>query len=531
MSLRLEADGFRAWARLCADSLAEARAEIDALNVFPVPDADTGTNAYLTFAAGAAALDEDPVPEKLPDLMKRFGEALLMNAKGNCGTILSELVRGALRSLRGKKKVDAAEIVAALEAGSEAAWAAVGDPQEGTILSVARAAAAGAREAYLADQSARDVFEAAAAASREALLLTPAQMERLARAGVVDAGGRALVVVLESLSQAVTGRAPTPVPGRLPVPAIESGSDLDGSGPAYEVMYLLKASSRRIAGLKERLSELGDSLVVVGGDGLWNVHVHVDDVGAAIEAGMRAGRPFRIAVTHFAEQIGTIRQRAVSGRAIVTAVTGTDLAKLVQEAGAVPLTFSADEPLSVQTMTDAINDTNAAEIIILPNREAHIPQFEAAAKVARDEGVRVAVLQTTVQVQGLAALAVHDPQRTFDEDVVAMSTAASAIRHGAVTIAQSEGLTSAGPCAVGDVLGVVDGDFAFVGSNTVEISMNVLTELGVDRAEIVTLVVGKDLDEESVAQLQDRIEAVSPLVDIEVIAGGQNSYQLFLAVE
>lgn len=531
MSLRVDADGFRAWARLCADSLAEARAEIDALNVFPVPDADTGTNAYLTFAAGVDALDEDPVPEKLSDVLKRYGDALLMNAKGNCGTILSELVRGALRSLRGKKKIDSAEVVEALEAASDAAWAAVGDPQEGTILSVARAAAVGARHAHEAKKGARDVFEAAAAASREALLLTPTQMDRLAKAGVVDAGGRALVVVLESLSWALTGRVPTPAPGRLPVPAIETGADLDESGPSYEVMYLLKAAGRRITPLKEALSELGDSLVVVGGEGLWNVHVHVDDVGAAIEAGMKAGRPFRIRVTHFAEQIGAARKSDISGRAIITAVTGKELAAVVSEAGAVPLVFALDDPISMRAMSKAITDTNAAEVIVLPNREAHIPQFEAAAKVARDKGVRVSVLKTTVQVQGLAALAVHDPQRSFDEDVVAMSTAAGSIRHGAVTIAKEDGLTSAGPCKKGDVLGVVDGDFAFVGSNLVEISMNVLTDIGVERGEIVTMVVGRKVDDEVVAQIRQRVEALSPFVEFEIHQGGQRDYKLFLAVE
>lgn len=530
MSLRIDADRFRIWARLCADSLAAARAEIDALNVFPVPDADTGTNAYLTFAAGVEALDADPVPHKVLDVLKRYGEGLLMGAKGNSGTILSELVRGSLRVLRTKKRIEGADVVEALEAASKAAYAAVGDPQEGTILTVAAAAAQGAKEAQAQGLEAEQVFDAAAQAAREALLMTPSQMERLAKAGVVDAGGRALVVLLDSIAQALTGRVPTPAPAHLPQPIIETGSDLDEGGPAYEVMYLLKAPGRRITPLKERLGELGDSLVVVGGDGLWNIHVHVDDVGAAIEAGLRAGRPFRIAVTHFAEQMGT-RRTANRGRAVIAAVTGQKLAELVTDAGAVALEFSAEQPLSVKEMTDAILDVRAEEVIILPNREASIPQFEAAAKVARDNGVRVAVLKTTVQVQGLAALAVHDSGQAFDDDVVAMSSAAGVIAHGAVTIAQADGLTSAGHCRKGDVLGVVNGDFAVIGTDIAAVAKDVYERLDVANSEIATLVVGEGVDGDTVNAIETRVKMLAPHAEFEVHDGGQSKYQLFLAVE
>lgn len=530
MSLRVDAERFRAWARLCADSLGAARAEIDALNVFPVPDADTGTNAYLTFEAGAAALAEHPVPEKVPDVLKRYGEGLLMGAKGNSGTILSELIRGSLRVLRSKKRIGASDVVEALTAASKSAYAAVGDPQEGTILTVAAAAAEGARLAEIEGLGPREVFDAAARAAREALILTPTQMDMLAKAGVVDAGGRALVVVLDSLAQALTGRVPSAAPANLPMPIIEAGTDLDPSGPSYEVMYLLRTSGRKIGPLRERLTELGDSLVVVGGEGLWNVHVHVDDVGAAIEAGLKAGRPFRIAVTHFADEI-TAHRRAATGRVVIMAVTGPGLAEIVTDAGGIGLEFTAEEPLTVSRMTDAIAAANVGEVLILPNRDAHISLFEAAAKVARDAGTRVAVLRTTVQMQGLAALAVHDPGQNFDDDVVTMSTAVGAIRHGAVTIAKEDGFTSAGPCRAGDVLGVVQGDFATVGNDPVDVAMDVYEQLDIASAEIVSMIVGADTTEEAVTEITRRIAEAAPHADIEVHRGDQSKYLLFLAVE
>jgi dihydroxyacetone kinase-like predicted kinase len=276
---------------------------------------------------------------------------------------------------------------------------------------------------------------------------------------VVDAGGRALVVVLDATEQAFTGRVPDEAAHQVPVP-IAGGVDLVEGGPSYEVMYLLEADDDQVPSLRTTLDGLGDSLVVVGGERLWNVHVHTDDVGAAIEAGLVAGRPYRIAVTHFAEQIA--RQRTTRRtRAVVAATTGAGLAELCKEAGAEVLEFTRTEPLGIAQARAALVDAGADEVVVLPNNSRYVGLFEAAAKEVRQDGIRVAVIPTHAQVQGLAALAVHDPGIGFDEDVVAMSSAAGHTQHGAVTIATEPGMTMAGPCEAGDVLGVVAGDFAF----------------------------------------------------------------------
>lgn len=533
MALRIDGERFRAWAALCVESLGRARAEIDALNVFPVPDADTGTNAYFTFVAGLEAIEDladdgDPL-----EMMRVYAEGLLIGARGNSGTILAELVRGSLRALRVcAGEVDAHDVADALAAASSAAYAAVGRPQEGTILTVAAAAATAAREAAATEDDPKRVFDAAAAAAREALALTPTQFEVLARAGVVDAGARALVVILDAVAYALTGRRPTPVAATIPVPVIERGTDLDEHGPAYEVMYLLHAEDEVIGRLRADLDPLGDSLVVVGGEGLWNVHVHVDDVGAAIEAGLAAGRPFRIAVTHFADQIAADGQSVRSvGRAIISAVIGPGLAEITEKAGGVALPFGPGRHLSIATVTDALRDAGTAEIICLPNRAEYIPMFEAAASRVRESGVRVAVLPTTVQVQAIAALAVHDPARPFDVVTVAMSNAAGAARHGAITVAAEDGITMAGPCRAGDVLGVVNGDFAIVGTSEVEVALDVIGRLDLATAEIVTLVTGRDLEPGVAAEIADRIRAEAHHVDVDVLAGGQENYLLFVAVE
>jgi DAK2 domain fusion protein YloV len=529
MGLVLNAEAFRAWTRLCVDALAEARAEIDALNVFPVPDSDTGTNAYLTFVAGADAVAQADADIDLGVLLKVYVDALLTGARGNCGVICSQLVRASLANLPVSAEIDGVRVAAAFERATEASYAAVGDPKEGTILSVASAASVGARAAAGAGKSARQVIIAAAAAARLGLERTPSQMELLARAGVVDAGGRALVVVLDATEQALTGRVPDKRPALVPVPLVDPGDDLVEGGPSYEVMYLLEAEDDSVVALRPALAALGDSLVVVGGEGLWNVHVHVDDVGAALEAGMAAGRPYRIRVTHFADQIA--RQRTGSGRKVIAATTGEGITALVRGTGAEALPFTRDQPLSTQAMLAAIVDSRAQEVIVLPNNSRYRKLFEASAAEARRAGTRVAVIPTNAQVQGLAALAVHDPGADFDEDVVAMSSAAASTTHGAITIAAEAGLTSAGPCEPGDILGVVAGDFDVVGRDQVEVSTEVLDRLVTPTSELVTLIVGAGAVPGIVSALQAHLSATRPEVDVDVHDGAQENYPLFIAVE
>ena len=530
MPLTLRADAFRAWTQLCVAALSDARAEIDALNVFPVPDSDTGTNAYLTFVAGADAVESLGADTELPDLVKAYTDGLLLGAKGNCGVIMSQLVRACFGSLDIADELTAADVARSFRAAADAAYAAVGRPVEGTILTVAAAAATGAEAAVADATDGRAAFTRAGLAAREALARTPMQMERLARAGVVDAGGRALVVVLDATEQAFTGRVPERVLHQVPVPTAATGDDLVEGGPAYEVMYLLEADDDRVPPLRSTLDGLGDSLVVVGGDRLWNVHVHTDDVGAAIEAGLAAGRPYRIAVTHFADQIA--RQRTVRrSRVVVVAATGEGLADLCREAGAEVLEFTRSEPLVVDKMRAALVSAGADEVVVLPNNSRYVGLFEAAAKEVRHNGTRVAVIPTSAQVQGLAALAVHDPGIGFDEDVVAMSSAAAHTQHGAVTVATEPGMTMAGPCKAGDVLGVVAGDFAFIGSDLDQVACDVVDRLLSPGVEMLTLVTGADTDPGLAERVGQHVREQRVDVDVVVYDGGQEHYPLFVAVE
>jgi DAK2 domain fusion protein YloV len=520
-------------------ALADAREEIDALNVYPVPDGDTGTNLFLTFESAHEGLHAAQPDGDLGAALAGFARGALLGARGNSGVIFSQLVGAQCKRMAEARPDERAAVVFAegLAAASDAAYAAVGNPVEGTILTVARAAAEAAT-ASAADGRHRlgHVIRAAAAAAREALLRTPDQLATLRDAGVVDAGGRGLCVVLDAAETTVTGKRPVTTDVRIgthtiPVP-LPTG-DLTAEGPAYEVMYLLDADDDGIPDLRATLGPLGDSLVVVGGDGLWNVHVHVDDVGAAVEAGIVAGRPHRIRVTHFAEQVGTRAARTGqrAGRRVVVVAAGDGLGRLMAEAGATVVPGGPGRRPSTGQILEALSGCGGAEVVVLPNDRDSVAAAEAAAQTARDElDVRVAVIPTSTQVQGLAALAVHEPGRTFEQDVLEMTAAARHARNGAVTVAARRAITMAGPCEPGDVLGVVEGDFVVVGDDLATVATDVVERLLGGGGELVTLVAGQDgtdLAERTAAYLA----RTRPMVDVVVYDGGQDRYPLLIGVE
>ena len=536
----------RRFADLAVRGLSEAREEIDALNVYPVPDGDTGTNMYLTMDAAREALDEQlAAGGDDPDLraaLHAYARGALLGARGNSGVILSQLIGALLRRMGQGGPDDRSAVLFAdgMVLATEAAYAAVGDPVEGTILSVARAATLAAvgrakdPKAHLGD-----VLAAAADEAREALARTPDQMKLLHDAGVVDAGGRGLCVILDAAETAVTGHRPMGAPatmGRhaIPVPTPLPTGDLTPGGPAYEVMYLLDAEEDAIPELRSRLRGLGDSLVVVGGEGLWNVHVHVDDVGAAVEAGIGAGRPRRIRVTHFAEQVSRVREKNRAerrGRAVVAVAAGDGLASIFREAGATVIVSVPGHRPSTGEILAAIEQSHAQEVVVLPNDPDSVGVAGAAAAAAEESGdVRVVVVPTRAQVQGIAAIAVHEPGRPFDSDVVHMTSAARGTRHGAVTVASKQAMTTAGPCEPGDVLGVLQGDFAVVGDDLFDVGTAVLERLLTGGGELVTLVTGEDSDDLA-ARCQEWVEAHHPGVDVLVYDGGQARYPLLVAVE
>ena len=532
------------------EALSAAREEIDALNVYPVPDGDTGTNLFLTFESAHEALVVSLAEQGGEDradvatTVAAYSRGLLLGARGNSGVIMSQLVGALFRriatALPGERP---AQVFAeGMVQATEASYAAVGRPVEGTMLSVARAASEEAMR-LVADPQLRtgDILHGARRAASEALARTPDQLAVLRDAGVVDAGGRGVCLVLDAAESAFTGRRELIQSDRrtrraIPVPVQAADQDLTEDGPGYEVMYLLEADDDVVPGLREALQPLGDSLVVVGGDRLWNVHVHVDDVGAAIEAGLAVGRPYRIQVTHFAEQVSAARRKARTqgerrGRRVVVLSFGDGLSELFSEAGAAVVETRAGRRPSTGDLLEAIRATGAAEVIVIPNDRDVRPAAEAAARLAQDdEGIRTAVVPTSAQVQGMAALAVHEPGRPFDQDLVEMTAAARHARSGAVTVAARQAITTAGPCEPGDVLGAVEGDFVVVGDDLFAVAVDVISRMLGGGGELFTVVSGEG-GEELARRCAEHLEHTHPTVDVLVYDGGQERYPLLFGVE
>ncbi|MFJ2605789.1 DAK2 domain-containing protein [Streptomyces sp. NPDC087425] len=546
----------RTWCGLALDALGRAREEIDAINVYPVADGDTGTNLYLTMESAVTAVEavfaaHETVPgpperPTLADVTRAMAHGALIGARGNSGTILAQLLRGMAQVLtEDGAATDGPGLVRALRQAAERAREAVAHPVEGTVLSVAAAAA---DAASLVDGDCGTVAEAAHRGAWAALAATPGQLAVLERAGVVDAGGRGLVAVLGALVETFTGQAPgAGGPGdaghaRVAAVAVPDGPGIEGcgdvvveDGPAFEVIYLLEAEDSAVARLRTRLDALGDSLVVVGGDGLWNVHVHVDDAGAAVEAGVEAGRPYRIRITHFgADDAHTHRARPLPERvqrAVVAVVPGEGLAGLYTEAGATTVLARPGEPPVSGELVEAVRRAHAREVVLLPNDADLRHTAAAAAEQARTEGIRVALIPTRSAVQGIAALAVHEPERRFDEDVVSMTSAAGATRYAEVVVAERQSWTMAGICQAGDVLGLVDGDVAVIGADVTVTAAAVLDRMLSAGGELVTLVLGDDAPERIAEHLEARVREAYLAVDTVVYRGGRQGALLLIGVE
>ncbi|MFF8597768.1 DAK2 domain-containing protein [Streptomyces sp. NPDC015232] len=520
----LDADTVRSWCAGALAALGRERAEIDAINVYPVADGDTGTNLYLTVESAARAVTAADGSADVAEIIRTMAHGALLGARGNSGTILSQLLRGMAAVLA--EGTDGDHLARALAGAAAEARKAVAHPVEGTLLTVADAAAGACAAGGDLVTVARKAHEGA----RTALDATPGQLDALRRAGVVDAGGAGLVAVLGALLEALTGEAPAPAApaagpaGHLHHPPLALDCAAD-SGPAYEVIYLLEAADEAVDRLRDRLDALGESLVVVGGDGLWNVHVHTDDAGAAVEAGVEAGRPYRIRVTHFE------RRPEPAERAVVAVLPGEGLAGLCAEAGATTLVARPGETPTAAELTEAVRRAHAREVVLLPNDTELRAVAAEAAEHARREGIRVALIPTRAAVQGLAALAVHEPERSFDEDVVAMTAAAGATRYAELGVAEARSFTSAGVCQAGDVLGLIEGDVAVIGRDLTATAVTVLDRMLSAGGELVTVVVAADTPDDLATTLEQHVRATYLAVDTTVYHAGEGAPPLLIGVE
>jgi DAK2 domain fusion protein YloV len=569
------------------DALRAHQEVINRLNVYPVPDGDTGTNMALTLetvvsdldalsggstgdqasdSAGDQASDSasdhlsDADGPDLPTTCKAIAHGSLMGARGNSGVILSQLLRGIcdeLGALSGE--AGPPDVARALARASELARQAVMRPVDGTILTVAAGAGEGATSAAVQGKSLVDVLDGARSGAAEALARTPELLPVLAQAGVVDAGGTGYLLLFDALLFVVDGR-PIPEPPELPDnfdTAIAATHGADGesaeeiqaavlAGLRYEVMYLLEAADETIPSFKEVWAGIGDSIVVVGGDGLWNCHIHTDDIGAAVEAALDAGRPRKIRVTDLLEQVEEerwVREGADKAEwgpsdvppgpppttGAVAVATGVGIGRIFRSLGVHRLIAGGQSmnPSTAQIL-EAVQALGSDEVVILPNNKNIRPVAESVDALTSKT---VRVIPTNTVAEGFAALLAYDPGAHIDANVRAMEASAERVVAGEVTQAVRDTESDVGPVKANDWLGLSRQGIEAVADTLSAASIALLDVLVTDEHELVTIIEGEGSGPAETRRITEWLRDNRPDVESEVHQGGQPLYPYLFSIE
>jgi uncharacterized protein len=548
---RLDASALRRWTHAAVADLISHTDEINALNVFPVADADTGTNMLFTMRAAWAQADAggpvdgavDGARDDVATVAAAMADGALRGARGNSGVILSQILR-ALADVTaaaaeerdgGLSDIDGALLAAALRHAVTLVVTSMGEAVPGTVTSVLQEAAGAAEHAAGEDADLAEVVAAATRAAAAALDRTPSQLDVLADAGVVDAGGRGLLVLLDALSATLTGHAATrPAYRRADV-------DIPAPAPAtqqFEVMYLLAGcDSAGIERLRARLDELGDSVAIAAsGAGeaadRYSVHVHVDDAGAAVEAALQVGTPSRIQITPLHR--GTDRH-PVGGwareRAVLAVVDGDGAAALFAGEGAQVLRPEPGVPVSAHQLLHALVNTGAGQVMVLPNGYVAAEELLAGWAVASDWGIVMVPVPTGSMVQGLAALAVHDAGHRLVDDGYTMARAAAATRFGSVRVAAEEALTWAGTCRPGDGLGIAGDEVVLVSDGVASGGTGLIDLLLAAGGELVTVLIGAGLEPGLADALLAHVRRTHPGTEMVTYVTGHRGDALLIGVE
>jgi DAK2 domain fusion protein YloV len=538
------------------DTMKRHAAGINLLNVYPVPDGDTGTNMSRTLDAVVTELEG--ADHALEPTCEAISHGSLMGARGNSGVILSQILRGLVTTLRTATPGSATKVAAALKAASVASYEAVLKPIEGTILTVVRETADAAQRAASDGATLAAMLHVARAAGRKALANTPEQLPVLKDAGVVDAGGAGFMLLMDAALHVVDGE-PLPEPSEASGPSQEqleavshrasTSGEVDVSELRYEVMFLLNIDDAKSKEFMQAWGKIGDSIVVVGGDGLYNCHVHTNDIGAAIEAPLElGGKPFKIRVTDLFEEMeeehaqreaqmsaAAKRPSAVSALpavecAVVAICSGDGLAELFGQMG-VQGVVTGGQTLNPSTaeLLDAVEHMNSQQVIILPNNKNIIPVANQVNALTKKE---VRVVPTCSMPEALAALVSYDPEADVDANCEAMSDAAKSVATGEVTQAVRDTNTDAGAVKNGDWIGLVRGDgVVAIGSTMVVAATQLLDQLLSGNGELLTVITGNlataRATEEIIAYMADK----HPGVEVEVHLGGQPLYPFLFGVE
>ncbi|WP_278567684.1 DAK2 domain-containing protein [Amedibacillus dolichus] len=526
-----------------ANHLANKFREIDALNVFPVPDGDTGTNMSLTFSAGvkdALACSSDDVC----DIAKALSKGLLMGARGNSGVITSQIFRGLYQGVDGMKEVNGFQLANALVSGSRVAYKAVMRPVEGTILTVIREAAdytyayASGKE----DVSCLEVMEKLVEEAKASLARTPELLPVLQEVGVVDSGGAGLLTIFEGFLSAMQGNMIEKTESDETSEGVQAAVESDEFGYCTEFIIRLSEQGLTIfkeEALKDALARIGNSIVCVQDDDIVKVHVHTLTPGEALNLGQRYGEFVKLKIENMQEQHENILTNAPVEKkeeqapkqkyAIITVAAGDGLRDMFKELRA-DIVISGGQTMnpSTEDFVEAIKKVNAENIFLLPNNSNIVMAAQQAAIVCEDENVHVIPSKTIPQ--GLCACINFNPDIDFDMNVTEMSDALSLVKTGQITYAIKDTTFEGMEIKAGDYMGIKEKDIVLSIQDKMEATRRLLAQMIDDDSEIVTLIYGEDVCEEEANQIVEYIENNFD-VEVELTNGSQPVYSFIIGVE
>lgn len=549
---------FRKMILVSSKRLANNAEFINSLNVFPVPDGDTGTNMSLSFASGEKYVSES-TSSSVGELANALAKGLLMGARGNSGVILSQVFRGFSKSVAKKETLNANDLAAALQGGVETAYKAVMKPQEGTILTVARKAAEAAKKTASQTDDVVKVMEETYKAAEAALKTTPDLLPVLKEVGVVDSGGQGLTFVYQGFYDALAGNERKEDEGHTPSPvemdeminaehhkSAQSQLNTEDIKYGYCTEIMVRLGAGRLVEhefdydeFRDHLAQIGDSLLVIADDEVVKVHVHTEHPGEVLAYGQTFGSLIKVKVDNMRLQHETILEKDVEEEApqqevekeygVIAIASGDGIADIFKNLGVTDI-INGGQTMNPSTkdIVEAIKQTNAKKVIVLPNNKNIFLAAQQAAEVADAE---VAVVLSKTIAQGMSAMLGFDPEASIEENTENMTDEMQEVISGQVTVAVRDTTIEGREIKKDDYMGIIDGKIAITAKTCQEAANEMLEEMIDDDSEIVTIIYGQDGSQEEAEEIASKLEEIDPDIEVEIHNGGQPVYPYLISVE
>jgi len=537
-----------------SNKLEEQKDFVNSLNVFPVPDGDTGTNMSLTLKSAVVEIS-NVKGKSIDNVSKDLARGALMGARGNSGVILSQIFRGISKGLQGKNKVNSSEFTLALEEGAKAAYKAVMRPTEGTILTIIRAAGEGAAKSKREDIT--ELLQEVCDYSKRILNKTPDMLPVLKKAGVVDAGGMGLLIIFQGMYEALKDgieevylKKAEDIVTKSSAKSVESEEIKYG----YCTEFFIHLKNSDINSFRGKLQTLGDSIVVVKDEGVLKVHIHSNDPGKILSEAIKLGELSKIKIDNMRQQHrnilnadggktpledinndsegeGYISQESVQDKeyAFITVAAGKGIKRIFQDLG-VDYVIEGGQTMnpSTEDILNCINKLNAENIFVLPNNKNIIMAANQAAELS-DKVVKV--IPTKTIPQGITAITVFNPGEGLEENISTMEKAIGTVITGSVTYAVRDTEIDGKDVKTGDILGIIEGKIEKVGKDIFEVCDKIISYMVKEHSELISIYYGKDCDEDEVNSFLEKLEDKYDDIDIQCYSGEQPLYYFIVSVE